>query len=332
MTKLALGQLERVELRDVWEREDHDFTPWLAEDENIGLLGNTIGLNLEVEAQEKNVGPFRADILCKDLDTEEWVLIENQLEKTDHTHLGQLMTYAAGLQAVTIVWVAAKFSEEHRAALDWLNSITDKRFKFFGIEVELWRIGDSPVAPKFNIISSPNDWSKDVKGSAKHLLEDNLTDAKVLQKTYWTAFQEYLLSNSKSIRLTKALPYTSMNYFVLGKGGFKLASVVSSWDSSTESYNGGEIRAEFVIGSTTSNAKEYYQILESQRDEIDGEFGEDNPQWDFNPDRKRCKVFLQKSVDINDQDDWDNQHLWLMKKLELLQKVFKPRVKALPKI
>ena len=113
-----LGRLEKVELRDIWITEDQDFTPWLAQEENLSVLADTIGVDLELEAQEKNVGPFRADILCRDTGTGDWVLIENQLERTDHTHMGQLMTYAAGLQAVTIVWVSSRFTDEHRAALD----------------------------------------------------------------------------------------------------------------------------------------------------------------------------------------------------------------------
>jgi hypothetical protein len=145
-----LGRLEKVDLRLVWDSEAGSFTPWLSEESNIQLLGDTISLELEVEAREKNVGPFRADLLCKDTATGNWVVIENQLDTTDHKHLGQLLTYAAGLNAVTVVWVSANFTEEHRAALDWLNEITDERINFFGLEVELWRIGNSDVAPKFN--------------------------------------------------------------------------------------------------------------------------------------------------------------------------------------
>src|SRR6516164_3926241 len=121
--QVPLGKLERVDVRRVWANEAGGFTPWLAQDENITLLGEAIGIELDVEAQEKAVGPFRADILCKDAATDNWVLIENQLERTDHTHLGQLLTYAAGLDAVTIVWVSPNFTEEHRATLDWLNKI-----------------------------------------------------------------------------------------------------------------------------------------------------------------------------------------------------------------
>ena len=149
-----LGRLERVELRDIWLSEASDFTPWLAQKENLDILGQTLGIVLELEALERPVGPFRADILCKDIGTDRWVLIENQLERTDHNHLGQLLTYASGLEAVTIVWIAALFTEEHRSTLDWLNRITDESFRFFGLEVELWRIGDSPPAP--NSTSSPS--------------------------------------------------------------------------------------------------------------------------------------------------------------------------------
>ena len=154
--KKQLGRLERVDLREVWADEAGGFTPWLALDENIAILGDAIGIDLEVEAQETNVGQFRADILCKDTANSNWVLVENQLEQTDHKHLGQLMTYAAGLKAEAIVWAAEKFTPEHRAALDWLNQITDGRFNCFGLDIELWRIGDSPVAPKFNVVCKPN--------------------------------------------------------------------------------------------------------------------------------------------------------------------------------
>jgi len=155
-----LGILTKADLREVWESESADFTPWLASKENIGILGKIIAMELEVEAQEKNIGIFRADILCRDTASGNWVLIENQLKRTDHDHLGQLLTYAAGLQAVTIVWIAATFTDEHRAALDWLNEITDEQFQFFGLEIELWKINNSPVAPNFNIVSKTNNWSR----------------------------------------------------------------------------------------------------------------------------------------------------------------------------
>ena len=119
--KRELGRLRRVNLRDVWANEATEFTPWLAEPENLEVLGETLGIELEIEAKEKEVGSFYADIVCKGRGTETTVLIENQLEKTDHDHLGKVLTYSAGLQAGTVVWLAERFRDEHRAALDWFK-------------------------------------------------------------------------------------------------------------------------------------------------------------------------------------------------------------------
>lgn len=154
----TLAFLEKVDVRLAWENESLDFIPWLAD--NLDLLSDAIGISLELEVTEKPVGVFNADILAKDIDTNSWVVIESQLERTDHSHLGQIITYASGLKAVTIVWIATAFMEEHRAAIDWLNEITDTSVKFFALELELWKIGDSPYAPKLNVVAKPNDWQK----------------------------------------------------------------------------------------------------------------------------------------------------------------------------
>ena len=176
MTTAEMGRLERVALRDIWTTEAQDFTPWLALPENLAVLSETLNMDLETAGQEESVGLFRADILCRNTLDDSWVLIENQLERTDHTHLGQLLTYAAGLQTVTIIWVAATFTDEHRAALDWLNEITDARFRFFGLEVELWKIGNSPAAPKFNIVAKPNEWTRSVGKATRRLRFTDLTE------------------------------------------------------------------------------------------------------------------------------------------------------------
>jgi hypothetical protein len=232
---MELGRLERVDLRAAWVNEALHFTPWLALPHNLKLLCDAIGIDLEVEAVEKSVGPFSADILCKDTATDKWVLIENQLEKTDHRHLGQVMTYAAGLKAETIVWIANPFTDEHRAAVDWLNEITDDHLKFFGLEVEVWRIGDSAMAPKFNIVAKPNDWSKDVSGGKARVEVGDLTDTKQMQLEFWTAFRDFA-SNSKIIRPTKPRPQHWMNMSI-GRSGFNLTAVASLWSAESESYD-----------------------------------------------------------------------------------------------
>lgn len=214
-------------------------------------------MDLELEAQEKNVGPFRADILCKERDseTESWILIENQLGKTDHIHLGQLLTYAAGLQAVTIVWIAAKFTEEHRATLDWLNEITDERFRFFGLEVELWRIGDSPPAPRFNVISKPNDWSQSV-GRAARQIEDKG------QQRYWQAFNDYLDAHNPDIRAKTPPRPRHWAEYSIGRSDFKLIARVFT----------DRIRAGLRTGG--KNAEAHFALLRGQKKDIEASVGE----------------------------------------------------------
>ncbi len=323
--KPLLGRLEKVDPRNYWEREDIDFTPWLAGTENIKLLGNTIGIELEVEAQEKGVGLFRADILCKDTATDLWVLIENQLERTDHIHLGQLLTYAAGLNAVTIVWIAKQFNEEHRAALDWLNEITDEEFNFFGLEIELWKIDDSGIAPKFNIVCQPNNWIKNVTSKVKSLPVANLTETKQLQYEYWTAFGEFALAHATSIKPTKPR-YQNWISIALGRSGFSLCAVASAWDSETQSYATNEIRAEVVISHT--EAKVYFALLESQKTEIEAEFGE-SLIWCNKPEVKSCRIYVRHSANLNAKDKWAEQHQWLVEKLDKLHQIFSKRVKQL---
>lgn len=210
--KYKLGKLQRVSVRDVWKTEAQDFTPWLAD--QLPLLGEAIGRTLELEAVEKWVGAFRADILCRDLDSHAWVLIENQFGRTDHTHLGQILTYAAGLDAVTIIWVAEQFRDEHRAALDWLNRTTIEGVNFFGLELELWRIEKSLPAPKFNVVCQPNDWTKAVVSKA-----EGLSQTAELQLAFWQAFREYVLAHSTVLKPQKPLP-TSWYEFSVGRRGF----------------------------------------------------------------------------------------------------------------
>jgi len=320
-----LGRLEKVDLRKAWDSESSDFTPWLAQAENIKLLGEAIGMELEVEAQEKDVGPFRADILCKDTGTDAWVLVENQLERTDHGHLGQLMTYAAGLDAVSIVWIAQRFTEEHRAALDWLNKITDDRINFFGLEVELWRIGGSPMAPKFNVVSKPNSFSRSVSEEANRAKTSALTETKRLQLEFWQSFREYLDEQGSKLKSTKPLPQHWMS-FAIGRSGFHLSAIASTWDSESGNYEKGEIRAQLIISD--ESASQYFEQLEARRHEIEGELGEPLT-WHSPADARRRSVFLRRTADLHNHSGWPDLNSWLKTKLEALHRVFGPRVRVL---
>jgi hypothetical protein len=320
-----LGKLERIDLREIWGNESSDFTPWLARADSLALLGDALGLELELQGREQVVGPFKADILCKDASSDTYVLIENQIERTDHTHLGQLLTYAAGLKAVTIVWIAARFTDEHRAALDWLNQITDKSINFFGLEIELWKIGQSNIAPKFNVVSKPNDWSKTIAQGVVSAENSALTESKMLQLDYWTAFGEYVSKQQTVIKTSKPLPQHWMN-ISLGRSGTKLAAIASFRDTESESFDSHEIRAEVVLSDL--NSKNYFQQLHAAKHEIEDQLGEQLT-WHNPEDARMCRIFLRKSTDLEDRSNWGEQQRWLLQKLETLHRIFNPRVKSL---
>ena len=312
-----LGRLERVELRDIWKTEALDFTPWLAGEDNLLLLGETLGIDLELEAVEQNVGPFRADILCKDTLSDRWVLIENQLERTDHTHMGQLITYAAGLDAVTIVWIAARVADEHRAAMDWLNEIMDSEVRFFLLEVELWRIGESPAAPKFNVVSKPNDWSRS-SSIAKRAIEDaTLTDARRMLLDYWTDFEELLPNLSKRVRPVKPLVQNWLTHSI-GKSGVTLNA---SWNRK-ENW----IRAEIYL--TGKSADDYFRWFKHNQTEIENDLGEPLTWYDDAKNDRR--IYLSKAfLNVSDRKTWQEQHEWLGQKLDDLHRVFHQEVRKL---
>lgn len=318
-TDTALGRLRRVELRDIWLTEATDFTPWLAREDNLALLGETLGIDLELEAQEKPVGPFRADILCKDVGTDTWVLVENQLERTDHGHLGQLLTYASGLEAVTIVWIAARFTEEHRSTLDWLNKITDGSFRFFGLEVELWRIGDSAAAPKFNIVSKPNNWSKSVAHAARVIDEAELSDTRRIQLDYWTSLHAVL--NDKKGRITGARKPQAQSWmgYSIGRTGFHLGAVMIRPKR--------QLRVELYIAG--DQAKVLLGQLQKQADAVHEDLGYALV-WEELPDRRDARVSIYlNDLDPEDERDWPRQHEWLADRLNDLHRVFSARVRSL---
>jgi hypothetical protein len=311
----TLARLEKVDLRDYWEDEAKDFTPWLSEENNIALLGSTIGMELEVIGREENVGSFRADILCRDLRTNAHVVIENQLEQTDHKHLGQVITYCAGLSAAAFIWIAPSFQEEHRAAVDWLNSITDEKFNFFAIEVELFRIGDSDAAPNFKIVAKPNGWSKNVR---RQVDEEEMTATKSRQLDYWTAFKDFVAGKPKSpIHVQKPAPQHWTN-FAIGRSDFHLSASLNSIQKT--------ISVQFWIEG--NNAKKYYdQIYNAAYEQSLKELSEE-VEWLRLDDKKSSCVNLAISSDFMDQHDWPNQFQWIYDNVIKFKDFFGPYVKT----
>jgi hypothetical protein len=216
--KKNLSKLERVPLREAWKHEATEFTPWLAESENLDSLAESLGISeLVLVATEHWVGDFKLDILCTDGD--EQVIIEDQLEKTNHSHLGQIIAYAAGVGAKKVIWIAESVRPEHATALQFLNENTTGDLSFFAVQVELWRIGDSPLAPKFEVIVRPNDWAKSGREQAR--VAASASPTKQLQQKFWAALIEHLARNAPQIRPQKPRPQHWLNN-TIGRSGFGL--------------------------------------------------------------------------------------------------------------
>lgn len=313
---MKIGKLNKVDIRELWKGEATDFTPWLANEDNIEQLSEIIGIELEVISEEKSVGPFRADILCKSTLDDTYVLIENQLEKTDHNHLGQLMTYAAGLEAVTVIWIAKKFTDEHRAALDWLNRITEEEIRFFGIEVEAYQIEDSKPAPMFQLVSKPNDWTKAIHSTRN---QNDLTETQTINLEFWSALKNYLESSNSSLRSQKPAAQNWTNYAV-GKSDYHISAV--------HSVRNNFIRVEFWI--TGNESKKRFDILRSKYEIDSYEKISQQLTWDRLEGKKASCAFLKKNnTDVTDRNDWPNQFQWIMENVKLMDDFFRPKLKSI---
>ena len=301
---LMLGRLKSIEdLRVVWKNEAIDFTKWLAEPGNLELLSDEVGISIKLKDTEASVGDFNVDILAEEEDTGKIVIIENQLEATDHDHLGKLLTYASGYDAEYIIWIVKDVRDEHKKAIDWLNEHTDENINFFAIKMELWQIGDSPMAPKFQIISKPNDWAKAVKDSVS-----DLTDTKLMQLEFWNNFKEYCISKSSNLKLRKPRP---QHWYDITYGN------AESHIALTVDKDKNKMRCEIYI----VDSKDLFKELHKNREAIESELGE-KLEWMELPERKASRIILTKEANVKDKKHWDEYFDWLLHKAEDFKKVF----------
>jgi hypothetical protein len=313
--KTLLGKLERIPLRKAWAHEAGEFTPWLAQADNLTLLAESLGLSeLELVGTEHPVGDFKVDILCTDDGGK--VIIENQLEKTNHTHLGQILTYAAGVGARKVIWLAEAFRTEHVAALEFLNQHTTDELDFFAVEIELWRIGDSPMAPSFNVRVKPNDWAKTGQQNAKAAA--TTTPTKQRQLKFWTGWQTWLQAKGSTLRTQKPLPQHWTN-IALGRSGIHLAATVNSRES--------RLGMEVYIGH--ENSKAMFKQLKAHQADIDKALG-NKLEWLELPDGHACRI-LQVRADspLEDESEWPAYFAWLEQAALRMSEVFRPLAKEL---
>ena len=311
---VSLGRLEKVDLRKYFKNEAKDFTPWLAEEENLQLLGETLGIDIELEDTEVRIGKFSADIVGIDRSSNRNIIIENQLEKTNHDHLGKIITYGGGKDAGIVIWICKKIQQEHRKGLDYLNDISTEDYSFFGIEMELWRIGQSEPAPKFNIVVSPNEWSKAVKASTS---SRTLSDLKILQREFWTEMMDYFTEKDTFLSLRTPQPQ-NWHTFAIGKPHIIISNSINTQKN--------RLGCEIYLGGT--EPKKRFHKLYEDKDEIEREIGEEL-EWMELPQGKDSRIIIYTDGDIRDRDNWNKCFEWFLEMTESFHKVFSPRVKEL---
>ena len=272
---MKLGKLKKIkDLRSVWAHEANDFTKWLAKEENLNTLSEEIGIDIELLSTEAKTGSFSTDILAVEANTNNKIIIENQLEATNHDHLGKIITYASGHDAKIIIWIVKEAREEHRQAIDWLNEHTDEEINIFLCKIELWKIDDSSIAPKFQLVSSPNNWSKTVKRS----LDNEMTSTNMLQYNYWTKVKDEIDKNYPTFNSRKP---RGQHWYDIAIGS-SLANIGLHFITRTN-----EIKVLLWI----SDSKELFNNLYESKDKIESELGYE-VQWISSENNKSSSIQL----------------------------------------
>lgn len=311
--KKNLSKLNKVELRDVWGHEAIDFTNWLAQQENLDALSEEIGVGIKLVKTEANVGKFSVDILAEEEASDRKIIIENQLESTNHDHLGKIITYASGYDAEIIIWIVKDVRDEHQKAVDWLNEHTDENISFFLIKIELWQIEGSNPAPKFEIMVSPNEWAKTIKSSRSN---GEITDTKLQQLEFWNRFKGYVSKKDSRIRLQTPRPQHWYD-FSMGSSEAHIALTINS--------------RENLVGCAVyiSRNKDLFNFLKDRREEIEKEISE-NAEW-VDADVASIIKIKKEVPDIFDVEEAEKYFAWLYEKTILFQKVFGKYIKEFKK-
>ena len=315
MTNQQLGRIEEVDLRQIWQHEANDFTPWLAE--HIDLLGEALHLDLTLVESEGEVGPFAVDVVADS--SNGLVVIENQLEQTDHSHLGQLLTYAVGRDARILIWITPQFRDEHRAVLDWLNHWTPEEIEVYGVEARAIRIDDSRPAPEFRAVAFPNTWSRQAgtgRRPARALSADNVRR---------NAFFQALIDEARQRRLTNALTTSAVRYqsFVcpVARSGINYYVILRP---------GGGVTASLEIGTRDAALNDrIIRALGESRHEIESEMGFE-PEWSAPNGRTRASIFISSDGSIDDPEERQaDVQTWLLDTLEAMKSALDPRLQKI---
>lgn len=302
---MRLGKLTQVELREYWRHEARNFTTWLAEPENLAQLADEVGLDIRLVQTEAGVGRYAVDMLAEEETTGRKIVIENQLEATDHSHLGQILTYAAGIEAEFIIWVVREARDEHRQAIEWLNEHTDERINCFLVQIELWRIGESDPAPKFHVVSRPNDWTKSIRTSST---DRELSDTKTWQLDFWQGLREFAKTAATPVSLRAPRPQHWQDV-ALGRSDCHISLTVYRSDD--------QVGAELYI----PNSKGLFRQFAAHKEEIERIVGLGSLSWEELPAKKASRIKVTHGVDLS-QESQATAYSWLVQAIHKLRAAF----------
>ncbi len=304
---MKLGALKEVNIRDLWKHEQYDFSEWLAKEENIAILNDSIGLTLTDVNREVYVGSYRCDLVAKDETTGIKVIVENQLESTNHDHLGKIITYASGLEANVVVWIVKEAREEHRSAIEWLNNKTSKDISFFLIEIHAYKIEDSLPAPKFEVIEKPNDFIKNTKSMGN---DGKLNKSQSERLIFWTEFNDEIISNGKPFNVRKV----STDHWYDIAIGTSQAHISITLVNKTN-----KVGVELYIDDN----KELFDDLHSNREDIEKELGF-NMDWLRRDTKKTSRIiYYINGLDFDDHSNYKELMKDIIDKVVIIKKVFK---------
>lgn len=307
---VELEQLEEVGLRTVWSHETSDFTPWLAKEDNIAILAGTLGLDgITVEETESSVGDFKVDIYASETESDRKIVIENQIEDSNHDHLGKLLTYAAGKSANVIIWVVRYAREEHRAAIEWLNKHSDEDVGFYLCEIKLYRIGNSKPAVKFDVIERPNNWSREVKNDGA------MNENQQQWYDYWTALMDYAFQNDVFAKEFKRRSSAKKYWMDFAIGSSACCIRV------TQVLKNNSINVGLYVKN--NNGRDLSDILSNDQEAIESE-AQMSFDWRFRLDNSLCGIFVEKSVALTDRTQWNAQFDWIIDVMLRMKKTFTP--------
>jgi len=293
-----LGRLIDVPVRDVWPHEARDFTPWLLA--NADVLSDVLHMDLELREAEHPVGDFSLDLVGVDTATGDRVIVENQLERSDHLHLGQILTYAGGTDPVNIVWVAPDFRDEHRAAIDWLNSRTDAQTRFFAVVVSVVRIGASSPAPLLRLVAEPNDWGKSVRALAS--AGTGPSDRNQLYQQFWQRYIDTM--HERGLAWTRSRGGPAQNWLDLSAGMSDI--------SYKTTFAKGQLRSDLYFGSPDAAANAaWFAAALGRRAEMESAFGA-SLEWEQLPDRKASRIAVYRDGAVDSAEAWPEYINWFL--------------------